>query len=118
MNSIRRITVRLNPAKSKDNEVIKFIDSIDKSKFRTVNNALVSALYDNIIGKPKEDNRSENAVDEILSLLKTALSEELPKLLITVCGNFIGNYALSDKIVKNNTVVSDENDIDMDFIGG
>ena len=123
MSRIRRITVRLNPEKKMDKEVIDFIETIDKSRFKTVNNAIISTLYDNICGKTKnivsEKNiLPNNIVEEILSALKSALTVELPKFLVSIYDEIIGSYRSSDTVVKNDKTVPDENDIDMDFLGG
>ena len=123
MSSIRRITVRLNPDKKMDNEVIAFLDTIDKSRFKTVNNAVISTLYDNICGKTKDivsekNIIPDNIVEEILLALKSALTVELPKFLVSIYGEIIGSYRTADIVVKNDNAVSDENDIDMDFLGG
>ena len=123
MSSIRRITVRLNPDKKMDKEIIDFIESIDKSQFKTVNNTIISTLYDNICGKAKDivstkNILPDNIVEEILSALKSALTIELPKFLVSIYGEIIGSYRTADIVVKNDNFVSDENDIDMDFLGG
>ena len=123
MSSIRRITVRLNPDKKMDKEIIDFIETIDKSRFKTVNNAVISMLYDNICGKAKnlvsEKNiLPDNIVEEILSALRSALTIELSKFLVSIYGEIIGSYRTADIVVKNNNAVPDENDIDMDFLGG
>ena len=125
MSRIRRITVRLNPDKKMDKEIIDFIETIDKSRFKTVNNAVISTLYDNICGKTKDivsekNFLPDNIVDEILSALKSALTIELPKFLVSIYGEIIGSYKSADTVavLKTDDTSLEENDIDMDFLGG
>lgn len=125
MSRIRRITVRLNPDKVMDQEIIRFIETMDKSKFKTVNNAVISSIYDSICQKKDfvigdRNAISDKLINEILSQVKSALARELPKFLISIYGEIIGNYnlAVSPVTVKSENGSMNDNDVDLDFLGG
>lgn len=62
----------------------------------------------------------DNIVEEILSALKSALTLELPKFLVSIYGEIIGSYKSADTVavLKTDDTSLEENDIDMDFLGG
>lgn len=119
MKQMKRITLRLSLENPKDREVANFLTNIDKKKYHTVNNAIKTILYSVINDTDSKSFVTTSKVDmkEIISVIRTTLETEIPKLL-SVFGS--SNHT---KIEQDNTSVekSDDtldDDIDMDFIGG
>ena len=117
MKQMKRITLRLSLENPSDKRIADFLANIDKNKYHTVNNAIKTILFSVINGNAIE--KSENAdMREIISVIRTTLEAEIPKLL-SVFGS--SNHT---KIEQNNTSAAksadtlDDDDIDMDFIGG
>ena len=117
MKQMKRITLRLSLENPSDKRIADFLANIDKNKYHTVNNAIKTILFSVINGNAIE--KSENAdMREIISVIRTTLEAEIPKLL-SVFGS--SNHT---KIEQNNTSTEktadtlDDDDIDMDFIGG
>ncbi|MBP1548311.1 MAG: hypothetical protein J6A37_17140, partial [Oscillospiraceae bacterium] len=113
----KRITLRLSLENPTDKKIADFLANIDKNKYHTVNNAIKTILFSVINGNAIE--KSEKAdMKEIISVIRTTLEAEIPKLL-SVFGS--SNHT---KIEQNNTSTEktadtlDDDDIDMDFIGG
>lgn len=117
MKQMKRITLRLSLENPTDKKIADFLANIDKNKYHTVNNAIKTILFSVINGNAIE--KSEKAdMKEIISVIRTTLEAEIPKLL-SVFGS--SNHT---KIEQNNTSTEktadtlDDDDIDMDFIGG
>ena len=117
MKQMKRITLRLSLENPSDKRIADFLANIDKNKYHTVNNAIKTILFSVINGNAIE--KSEKAdMKEIISVIRTTLEAEIPKLL-SVFGS--SNHT---KIEQDNTPVGksaetlDDDDIDMDFIGG
>lgn len=117
MKQMKRITLRLSLENPSDKKIADFLANIDKNKYHTVNNAIKTILYSVINGNAIK--KSEKAdMKEIISVIRTTLEAEIPKLL-SVFGS--SNHT---KIEQNNTSTEktadtlDDDDIDMDFIGG
>ena len=117
MKQMKRITLRLSLENPSDKKIADFLANIDKNKYHTVNNAIKTILFSVINGNAIE--KSEKAdMKEIISVIRTTLEAEIPKLL-SVFGS--SNHT---KIEQNNTSTEktadtlDDDDIDMDFIGG
>lgn len=117
MKQMKRITLRLSLENPSDKKIAEFLANIDKNKYHTVNNAIKTILFSVINGNAIE--KSEKAdMKEIISVIRTTLEAEIPKLL-SVFGS--SNHT---KIEQNNTSTEktadtlDDDDIDMDFIGG
>ena len=117
MKQMKRITLRLSLENPSDKKIADFLANIDKNKYHTVNNAIKTILFSVINGNAIE--KSENAdMREIISVIRTTLEAEIPKLL-SVFGS--GNHAKTEQenmpVTKSDDTFDDD-DIDMDFIGG
>ena len=117
MKQMKRITLRLSLENPSDKKIADFLANIDKNKYHTVNNAIKTILYSVINGNAIE--KSEKAdMKEIISVIRTTLEAEIPKLL-SVFGS--GNHAKTEQenmpVTKSDDTLDDD-DIDMDFIGG
>lgn len=120
MKQMKRITLRLSLEKLEDKAIADYLSNIDKNKYHTVNNAIKTILYSAINSTDRNSERTTSKVDmkEIISVIRTTLETEIPKL-ISVFGS--SNHT---KIEQDNTSVEksddtlDDDDIDMDFIGG
>ena len=117
MRQMKRITLRLSLENPADKKIADFLANIDKNKYHTVNNAIKTILFSVINGNAIE--KSENAdMREIISVIRTTLEAEIPKLL-SVFGS--GNHAKTEQEnmpVTQSDDTLDDDDIDMDFIGG
>ena len=117
MKQMKRITLRLSLENPSDKKIADFLANIDKNKYHTVNNAIKTILYSVINGNATEKSEKSD-MKEIISVIRTTLEAEIPKLL-SVFGS--SNHT---KIEQNNTSTEktadtlDDDDIDMDFIGG
>ena len=117
MKQMKRITLRLSLENPSDKKIADFLANIDKNKYHTVNNAIKTILFSVINGNAIE--KSENAdMREIISVIRTTLEAEIPKLL-SVFGS--GNHAKTEQenmpVTKSDDTLDDD-DIDMNFIGG
>ena len=117
MKQMKRITLRLSLENPSDKRIADFLANIDKNKYHTVNNAIKTILYSVINGNATEKSE-KSEIKEIISVIRTTLEAEIPKLL-SIFGS--SNHT---KIEQDNTPVGksdetlDDDDIDMDFIGG
>ena len=117
MRQMKRITLRLSLENPTDKKIADFLASIDKNKYHTVNNAIKTILFSVINGNAIEKNEKAD-MKEIVNVIRTTLEAEIPKLF-SVFGS--SNHT---KIEQDNTSVEksddtlDDDDIDMDFIGG
>ena len=117
MKQMKRITLRLSLENPKDREIANFLTNIDKNKYHTVNNAIKTILYPVINGNAIEKNEKAD-MKEIVNVIRTTLEAEIPKLL-SVFGS--GNHAKTEQEnmpVEKSPNSLDDDDIDMDFIGG
>ena len=120
MKQMKRITLRLSLENPKDKEVADYLSNIDKNKYHTVNTAIKAILYSAINGTDSNSEKATSKVDmkDIIAVIRTTLEIEISKLL-SVFGS--SNHT---KIEQDNTSVEksddtlDDDDIDMDFIGG
>lgn len=117
MRQTKRITLRLSLENPSDKKIADFLANIDKNKYHTVNNAIKTILFSVINGNAIEKNEKAD-MKEIVNVIRTTLEAEIPKLF-SVFGS--SNHT---KIEQDNTSVEksddtlDDDDIDMDFIGG
>lgn len=117
MKQMKRITLRLSLENPSDKKIADFLANIDKNKYHTVNNAIKTILVSVISGNATEKNEKAD-MKEIINVIRTTLEEEIPKLLS------IFSSSNHTKIEQDNTPVEksadtlDDDDIDMDFIGG
>lgn len=120
MKQMKRITLRLFLEKSEDKAILDFLEHIDKAKYHTVNNAIKTILYSAISGTDSNSEKATSKVDmkEIINVIRTTLENEIPKMFSVFVSK---NH---DKKDQNNTSAAkmadtlDDDDIDMDFIGG
>ena len=117
MSQMKRITLRLSLENPTDKKIADFLANIDKNKYHTVNNAIKTILYSVINGNATEKSEKSD-MKEIISVIRTTLEAEIPKLL-SVFGS--GNHAKTEQenmpVTKSDDTLDDD-DIDMDFIGG
>lgn len=117
MKQMKRITLRLSLENPTDKKIADFLANIDKNKYHTVNNAIKTILYSVIKGNATEKSEKSD-MKEIISVIRTTLEAEIPKLL-SVFGS--GNHAKTEQenmpVTKSDDTLDDD-DIDMDFIGG
>ena len=117
MRQMKRITLRLSLENPSDKRIADFLANIDKNKYHTGNNAIKTILYSVINGNATEKSEKSD-MKEIISVIRTTLEAEIPKLL-SVFGS--GNHAKTEQenmpVTKSDDTLDDD-DIDMDFIGG
>ena len=117
MKKMKRITLRLSLENPSDKKIADFLANIDRNKYHTVNNAIKTILYSVINGNATEKSEKSD-MKEIISVIRTTLEAEIPKLL-SVFGS--GNHAKTEQenmpVTKSDDTLDDD-DIDMDFIGG
>ncbi len=117
MKQMKRITLRLSLENPSDKKIADFLANIDKNKYHTVNHAIKTILYSVINGNATEKSEKSD-MKEIISVIRTTLETEIPKLF-SVFGS--GNHVTTEQ--KNAPVEEpadtlDDDDIDMNFIGG
>ena len=118
MKQMKRITLRLSLEKSEDKAISDFLEHIDKAKYHTVNNAIKTILYSAINSTDRNSERTTSKVDmkDIIAVIRTTLKTEISKLLFDS-----GNHAVKKQDNSPDEIVAatlDDDDIDMDFIGG
>ena len=118
MKQMKRITLRLSLEKSEDKAISDFLEHIDKAKYHTVNNAIKTILYSVISGADQNTAETIFKADmkDIIAVIRTTLKTEISKLLFVS-----GNHAVKEQDEPSDEIVADtldDDDIDMDFIGG
>ena len=118
MKQMKRITLRLSLEKSEDKAISDFLEHIDKAKYHTVNNAIKTILYSVINSTDRNSEKATSKVDmkDIIAVIRTTLKTEISKLLFVS-----GNHAVKKQDDSPDEIVAatlDDDDIDMDFIGG
>lgn len=118
MKQTKRITLRLSLENPKDKEVADYLSNIDKKKYHTVNTAIKAILYSAINSTDSNSEKANSKVDmkDIIAVIRTTLETEIPKLLF-----ISGNHAVRKQDDSADEIVAatlDDDDIDMDFIGG
>ncbi len=108
MKQIKRITLRLSLDKQEDKAVADFLSQLDKSEYRTVNNAIKTILYSFIKGSISE----KSDTSEIISVIRSTSETELTRLLSAFLSDYTHNNISADK-----PEISSDDDIDMSFIG-
>lgn len=116
MKQMKRITLRLSLENPKDKEVADYLSNIDKNKYHTVNNAIKAILYSAINDTNSKSFVTTSKVDmkEIISVIRSTLENEIPKLLSVFSSC---NRTNNEPITKSADTLDDD-DIDMNFIGG
>ena len=118
MKQMKRITLRLSIENPTDKKIADFLANIDKNKYHTVNNAIKAILYSAINGTDSNSEKATSKVDmkDIIAVIRTTLEIEISKLLFVS-----GNHAVKKQDAPPDEIVTaslDDDDIDMDFIGG
>ena len=118
MRQMKRITLRLSLENPTDKKIADFLANIDKNKYHTVNNAIKTILYSAISGTDSNSEKATSKVDmkDIIAVIRTTLEIEISKLLFVS-----GNHAVKKQDEPPDEIVTDsldDDDIDMDFIGG
>lgn len=118
MKQMKRITLRLSLENPTDKKIADFLANIDKNKYHTVNNAIKIILYSAISGTDSNSEKATSKVDmkDIIAVIRTTLKTEISKLLFVS-----GNHAVKEQDEPSDEIVAatlDDDDIDMDFIGG
>lgn len=118
MKQMKRISLRLSLEKSEDKAIADYLSNIDKNKYHTVNNAIKIILYSAISGTDSNSEKVTSKVDkkDIIAVIRTTLEIEISKLLFVS-----GNHAVKKQDDSPDEIVAatlDDDDIDIDFIGG
>lgn len=117
MKQMKRITLRLSIENPSDKKIADFLANIDRNKYHTANNAIKTILYSVINGNATEKSE-KSEMKEIINVIRTTLENGIPKMFSVFASK---NH---DKKDQNNTSAAkmadtlDDDDIDMDFIGG
>ena len=116
MKQMKRITLRLSLENPSDKKIADFLANIDKNKYHTVNNAIKAILYSVINDTNSKSFVTTSKVDmkEIISVIRSTLENEIPKLLSVFSSC---NRTNNEPITKSADTLDDD-DIDMNFIGG
>ena len=120
MKQIKRITLRLSLENPSDKKIADFLTNIDRNKYHTVNNAIKTILYSVISDTDSKSSVTTSKVDmkEIISVIRTTLEVEIPKLFsVFNSGNHVTTEQKNTPVEKSADTLDDD-DIDMDFIGG
>ena len=117
MKQIKRITLRLSLENPKDKEVADYLSNIDKNKYHTVNTAIKAILYSAINGNATEKSEKSD-MKEIISVIRTTLEAEIPRLFSVFSSSNHTKIEQDNTPVEKSAETLDDDDIDMDFIGG
>ena len=120
MKQTKRITLRLSLENPSDKKIAAFLANIDKNKYHTVNNAIKTILYSGINDTNAESSVPVAKVDmkEIISVIRTTLEAEIPKLFSVFSSSNHTKIEQDKKPVEKSADTLDDDDIDMNFIGG
>lgn len=120
MKQIKRITLRLSLENPKDKEVADYLSNIDKNKYHTVNNAIKTILYSVINDTNSKSFVTTSKVDmkEIISVIRTTLEAEIPKLLSVFSSSNHAKFEQDNTPVEKWADTLDDDDVDINFIGG
>lgn len=117
MKQMKRITLRLSLENPLDREVADFLANIDRNKYHTVNNAIKTILYSVINGNATEKSE-KSEMKEIINVIRTTLEAEIPKLFSVFSSSNPAKIEQDNTPVEKSPDTLDDDDIDMDFIGG
>ena len=103
MKQMKRITLRLSLENPTDKKIADFLANIDKNKYHTVNNAIKTILYSVISGTDSNSEKTTSKVDmkDIITVIRTTLEIEIPKLLFVS-----GNHAVKKQDDSPSCIVS------------
>ena len=120
MKHMKRITLRLSLENPSDKKIADFLANIDRNKYHTVNNAIKTILYSVINNTNAESSVPAAKADmkEIISVIRTTLETEIPKLFPVFSSSNHTKIKQDNTPVEKSANTLDDDDIDMDFIGG
>ena len=103
MKQMKRITLRLSLEKFEDKSIADYLSNIDKNKYHTVNTAIKALLYSVISGTDSNSEKTTSKVDmkDIITVIRTTLEIEIPKLLFVS-----GNHAVKKQDDSPSCIVS------------
>ena len=117
MKQMKRITLRLSLDNPSDKKIADFLANIDRNKYHTVNNAIKTILYSVINGNATEKSEKSD-MKEIISVIRTTLEAEIPRLFSVFTSSNHTKIEQDNTPVEKSAETLDDDDIDMDFIGG
>lgn len=117
MKQMKRITLRLSLENPSDKKIAEFLANIDRNKYHTVNNAIKTILYSVINGNATEKSEKSD-MKEIISVIRTTLEAEIPRLFSVFSSSNHTKIEQDNTPVEKSAETLDDDDIDMDFIGG
>ena len=117
MRQMKRITLRLSLENPTDKKIADFLANIDRNKYHTVNNAIKTILFSVINDNAIEKNEKAD-MKEIISVIRTTLEAEIPILLSVFSSSNHTKIEQDNTPVEKSAETLDDDDIDMDFIGG
>ena len=117
MKQMKRITLRLSLENPSDKRIADFLANSDKNKYHTVNNAIKTILYSVINGNATEKSEKSD-MKEIISVIRTTLEAEIPRLFSVFSSSNHTKIEQDNTPVEKSAETLDDDDIDMDFIGG
>lgn len=120
MKQMKRITLRLSLEKLEDKAIADYLSNIDKNKYHKVNNAIKTILYSVISSTDSNSEKATSKVDmkAIIAVIRTTLETEIPKLLSVFGSSNHTKIEQDNMSVDKSNDTLDDDDIDMDFIGG
>ena len=120
MRQMKRITLRLSIENPTDKKIADFLANIDRNKYHTVNNAIKTILFSVINDTDSKSSITTSKVDmkEIISVIRTTLEAEIPKLFSVFSSSNHTKIEQDKKPVEKSADTLDDDDIDMNFIGG
>ena len=117
MKQMKRITLRLSLENPSDKKIAEFLANIDRNKYHTFNNAIKTILYSVINGNATEKSEKSD-MKEIISVIRTTLEAEIPRLFSVFSSSNHTKIEQDNTPVEKSAETLDDDDIDMDFIGG
>lgn len=120
MKQMKRITLRLSLENPSDKKIADFLANIDKNKYHTVNNAIKTILFSVINDTDGKSSVTTSKIDmkDIIAVIRNTLETEIPKLLSALSSVNHENKKQNNTSATKSADTLDDDDIDMDFIGG
>ena len=120
MKQMKRITLRLSLENPSDKKIADFLANIDRNKYHTVNNAIKTILYSVINDTDSKSSVTNSKIDmkDIIAVIRYTLETEIPKLLSVFSSINHTKIEQDNTPVEKSAETLDDDDIDMDFIGG
>lgn len=120
MKQMKRITLRLSLENPSDKKIADFLANIDRNKYHTVNNAIKTILFSVINDTDSKSPVTTSKIDmkDIIAVIRTTLEAEIPKLISVFSSSNHTKIEQDNTPVEKSSDTLDDDDIDMDFIGG